>query len=212
MSLILEALRKSEAERRRGSTPDVAMELPPASVARARATPAWLPLAIVLGAIAVLAGGWWLQRDADVVRNDAPIATSPIAEPRIETPAQPVIVERPAQAPAQPPAAAPTTDAPPAPIATAVEPVPAPARGLPTPPPAPVPSDRSDVADIDDTSIPAIKLSMHMWDEAPGKRFVILDGQRMAEGDRNGEIGVVAIERDGVVIERNGQRARVPLP
>ena len=40
MSLILEALRKSEAERRRGSTPDVAMELPPVAVARARATPA----------------------------------------------------------------------------------------------------------------------------------------------------------------------------
>ena len=60
--------------------------------------------------------------------------------------------------------------------------------------------------------MPAVKLSMHMWDEAPSKRFVILDGQRMAEGDRNGEITVVAIERDGVVVERNGQRARVPLP
>ena len=51
-----------------------------------------------------------------------------------------------------------------------------------------------------------------MWDEAPGKRFVILNGQRMGEGDRNGEVTVVAIERDGVVVERNGQRARVPLP
>ena len=36
MSLILEALRKSEAERRRGSTPDVAMELPPVPAARFR--------------------------------------------------------------------------------------------------------------------------------------------------------------------------------
>ena len=53
---------------------------------------------------------------------------------------------------------------------------------------------------------------MHMWDESPSRRFVILDGQRMTEGDRNGETSVVAIERDGVVIERNGQRARVPLP
>ena len=57
-----------------------------------------------------------------------------------------------------------------------------------------------------------MKLSMHMWDESPSKRFVILDGQRMAEGDRNGDLTVVAIERDGVVVERNGQRARVPLP
>ena len=36
--------------------------------------------------------------------------------------------------------------------------------------------------------------------------------QRMGEGDRNGDLTVVAIERDGVVVERNGQRARVPLP
>ena len=41
MSLILEALRKSEAERRRGAVPDVAMELPPQAMARPRALPAW---------------------------------------------------------------------------------------------------------------------------------------------------------------------------
>ena len=34
-----------------------------------------------------------------------------------------------------------------------------------------------------------------MWDESPSRRFVILDGQRMTEGDRNGETSVVAIER-----------------
>ena len=45
-----------------------------------------------------------------------------------------------------------------------------------------------------------------------GRRFVILDGQRMAEGDRSGGLTVVAIDRRGVVIERDGQRARVPLP
>ena len=51
-----------------------------------------------------------------------------------------------------------------------------------------------------------------MWDESPARRFVILDGQRMTEGDRSGGLSVVAIERDGVVVERNGPRARVPLP
>ena len=69
-----------------------------------------------------------------------------------------------------------------------------------------------EVADIDATSLPPVKLSMHMWDESPARRFVILDGQRMTEGDRSGGLSVVAIERDGVVVERNGQRARVPLP
>lgn len=75
-----------------------------------------------------------------------------------------------------------------------------------------MPAETREVAAIDTTSIPPVKLSMHMWDESPSRRFVILDGQRMTEGDRSGGITVVAIERDGVVVERNGQRARVPLP
>ena len=62
------------------------------------------------------------------------------------------------------------------------------------------------------TSMTGVKLSMHMWDASADKRFVILNGQRMGEGDRNGDVQVVAIERDGVLVERDGQRARVPLP
>ena len=75
-----------------------------------------------------------------------------------------------------------------------------------------MPAETREVAAIDTTSLPPVKLSMHMWDESPSRRFVILDGQRMTEGDRSGELSVVAIERDGVVVEYNGQRARVPLP
>jgi general secretion pathway protein B len=39
MSLILEALRKSEAERRRGESPDLRTELPPVASRRAIAAP-----------------------------------------------------------------------------------------------------------------------------------------------------------------------------
>jgi hypothetical protein len=60
--------------------------------------------------------------------------------------------------------------------------------------------------------LPPVKLSMLMWDDTPSKRFVILNGQRMAEGDRYGGITVIAIERSSVVVEGNGTRARVPLP
>ncbi len=85
-----------------------------------------------------------------------------------------------------------------------------PTAALPQPMPAPAVSN--EINDIAATSLPPVKLSMHIWDPSPGKRFVILDGQRMGEGDRNGEVTVVAIERDGVLVERKGQRARVPLP
>ena len=41
MSLILEALRKSEAQRRRAQAPDLRAELPPAPLQRRVAIPAW---------------------------------------------------------------------------------------------------------------------------------------------------------------------------
>jgi len=211
MSLILEALRKSEAERRRGSTPDVAMELPPVPAARARATPAWVLPASVIAVVALLAGAWWSQRDSSG-DTATQTAESPVDEPVIDAPAQPVVVARTATSPAPAPASTPITPTDPGPVpATAIaEPAPPPVRPLP-PPPA-MPAETREVAAIDTTSIPPVKLSMHMWDESPSRRFVILDGQRMTEGDRSGELTVVAIERDGVVVERNGQRARVPLP
>lgn len=214
MSLILEALRKSEAERRRGSTPDVAMELPPVPAARARSTPAWVLPASVIAIVALLAGAWWSQREIGSDPVMQPAATA-VAEPVIEAPAPPVVVARAATPPAPQPSSTPMppTEVPvaapaPEPAAASAQPAPPPARPLPPP----MPAEARDVADIDTTSIPPVKLSMHMWDESPSRRFVILDGRRMIEGDRSGELTVVAIERDGVVVERNGQRARVPLP
>lgn len=204
MSLILEALRKSEAERRRGLAPDVAMELPPAAAPRARAMPAWWLPAALLAALALIAAWWWSQRDATPhAAEPTDTSATPAAEPRI-APAAPVVAARPAQTSVMPSASAPP------PTVAAAEPAPPSVRMPPAPPPAP--ADRADVADIDATSLPPIKLSMHVWDESPARRFVILDGQRMGEGDRNGSITVVAIERDGVVVERNGQRARISLP
>lgn len=60
MSLILEALRKSEAERRRGQAPDLHNELPPtARLARSR-RPAWpwLLAVAIIAAVAALATTW----------------------------------------------------------------------------------------------------------------------------------------------------------
>ena len=42
MSLILEALRKSEAERRRGQAPDLYAELPPVARMQRQPVPVWL--------------------------------------------------------------------------------------------------------------------------------------------------------------------------
>ena len=218
MSLILEALRKSEAERRRGPAPDVATELPPLPMARTRPLPGWLLPAVLLTAMVLLAAWWWSQRDVSIgAQPVGPAAATPMRPPRTEVPAQPVVIHRPAATTvvAVPPVA--TSPALPVPVATLPPTTPAsvPPAAQPRPPAPPASvatANTTDIANIDAVPIPPVKLSMHIWDESPARRFVILDGQRMGEGDRSGDLRVVAIERDGVIVERNGARARVPLP
>ncbi|MTW05733.1 hypothetical protein GM668_27010, partial [Duganella ginsengisoli] len=68
MSYILEALKKAQAERQLGATPDVHAPVIDAYAARNAARPAWLPAAVG-GAVAVAAIGvalWW--------RHDVPAA------------------------------------------------------------------------------------------------------------------------------------------
>jgi general secretion pathway protein B len=237
MSLILEALRKSEAERRRDNAPNVALELPPAPTRNPRSIPLWVwPLGLaMLGLLALV--GWMGQRAGE--RNKAantPHSTASVL--RVDTPsAEPAPVAAPAPAQAIPPApqlapapaptsasvpvatnaapasaSMPTTSTAPAPL-----PPPRPAPAAPSAPQSPstqpAPTQPAHAApNLADTGLPAVKLSMHMWDAEPSKRFVILDGQRMGEGDRAGALSVITIERNGVLIERNGQRARIPLP
>ena len=90
-------------------------------------------------------------------------------------------------------------------------PQPAPvAQPLPAPtPPPPAPTPAEPVASI---GMSGVKLSMHLWNDDPARRFVVLNGQRMMEGERNGDILLLEILRDGVLVERDGQRARINLP
>ena len=227
MSLILEALRKSEAERRRGQAPDVAMELPPTAVARPRALASWLLPVLVVAGLLVLAG-WWIRHEpaetappetAIEATQTAPAFVDPVpaAMPRIEPkPVTPVVANTSTPAIAAPVAAPPAKPTPastaaPAPDVAATRP--APVQPMPT---APVPTrpllPPASAISNDTSMLPPIKLSMHMWDDVPARRFVIINGQRMAEGEHYGGITVIAIERNGVVVEGNGNRARVPLP
>ena len=240
MSLILEALRKSEAERRRGQPPDLRIERAPAPAARRRiAVPPWagiVLLALVLG----IAGWWWFaNRDdpphpADTVAQVAPTATAPnTPAPAPTVPAQALPARTPQPAPQASTEPAPVNNAAPAqpspapdtsPVAANPEPDAAPPAtqpaNEPTPAmasPAPTPTNAAramGLAELDpDTrnALPPLKLTMHMWNEDPARRFVILDGQRLGEGDRIGEASVTRIERDGVLLDWQGRGIRVPV-
>lgn len=141
MSLILDALRKSEAERQRGQAPGLFVQqaLPPRR--RRRPPAAWLGLGAALLAVAALAwvGRDWLSGRAGGAA-DAP-AAAPLADaPPSHAPSSPagatmVAAPPPAPAPATVPAAAGGTPSAPQPQV----PSPAPAQA-PTPAPAPDPA------------------------------------------------------------------------
>lgn len=241
MSLILEALRKSEAERRRGEAPGLRAELPPATTATRRRLPAWSWIAGAALVLALLIVGLWLRGNGSNAGDGhgdegAPATAAPAPSP---SPASP--------SPATPSTSMPTAgDSDPFPRVDRITPREPPSRTPPAPE-APVPSPRtgpsetalpaaaSDTADTAPASrpalppatgalritqlpsaqrqrLPAMKLTMHMWNEDPARRFAVIDGQRKSEGDRVGEATITAIDRDGVLLELDGRPIRVPLP
>lgn len=235
MSLILEALRKSEAERRRGEAPSVYSELPAtqrSSNLRIARSSAWLLVACV--AVASL----WGVRALLTRPTEAPRAVhAKPAKPDAESPAPsmpavahlsrvPVARTAPTTAkspwgPAPSPIEGSQTTA--ATMPAIAEPaVAAPATSPPTiappsaapPTVAPANDGMLRLSDLDPDSrkaLPPLKLSMHMWNSDPAQRFVILDGNRVREGDRIGDAVVTAITSDGVVLDWNGRRLKLPI-
>ena len=237
MSLILEALKKSEAERRRGQSPDLfgatlGTPLPRREIARV-----W-PL-LLLGLI-LLASAWmiWsggsrgesvppaessLPADASVAdaaavtdASDSPTKTSTLAP----------AASRPVSA-SSPASAKPTASAKPAASAASqTAPSSAPAAAVPSSAPSSAPSaDNAPAAPAEEAlptlsaldagaraALPPLKLSMHVYADDAAKRFAIIDGQRIGEGALLAGGVVEAIRRDGVVVNINGRRLLLPKP
>ena len=243
MSFILDALRKSEAARRRSETPDLFATLPQAP-APARSGVAWTLWAMAgFGAVSSAIALWLLLHRPDVP-NTPPAAaagtqtavdagdSNPMAGPGVDadTDARTAADETPVATAVPPPAAMPPAPKPtpsPAPAATAATlPAPTPAIATPTrtappvaapaPPPAPPAASgerATALADLDPEvrrQLPALKLSMQVWNEDPQRRFVILDGQRLREGDTAGDVVVERITRTEVLLSWRGARLRLP--
>ncbi|WP_290886420.1 general secretion pathway protein GspB [Arenimonas sp.] len=253
MSLILEALRKSEAERQRGRAPGLFVEQV-ASRPKARAAmPAW---AWLLGALllATLAFLTWRELSREE-RGQVHLTPPTSLESRAVDAGQAPWPEAPPAAPA-PSVPVPATSA----AASAREDLSATGSPAPTPTSAATPSTTTEAAGTaiaqNDASerrptpvaeattgtkevnltpfsrppvdslpslasldaatrarLPPLKLSMHVFAEAPAQRFVILDGQRLGEG-ASPSAGIVLeeIRREGLVISVNGQRLLLARP
>ena len=233
MSLILEALRKSEAERRLAQVPDLLTE-PQVPTPVAVHTPNRVPLMAGIAVVAV-ALAWFALRPSAPSSDASDVVQAPDAAPGDATPAPPAaapVVQAPplrrplvVAAPAPPPTTTSTRRVPVAetpndvaafPTAP-IKPLPAAARAeAAPPPPAPVANAGTalrvaDLGGAERKQLPPLKLSMHMWNEVPTQRFVIIDGTRLYIGDHLGALVVSDIVPDGVVLDWNGRALKLPL-
>jgi len=197
MSYILDALRKAEAERERGSVPNIhaqpAFAGAPARGARPRSR-VWIVVAVV-GVLLVIAAAlpWFFMADRSAVPAPVAAAPAPVVAP---TPVPTTMPASAAAAPAKVPA--PTT----APTATAaavpVQPAPVPVR---KPRPAPAVASAAAVTAAasateeriyamnelpDDIrrQLPGLSVGGSMYSTTPASRLVIVNGQVLHEGDR----------------------------
>ena len=225
MSFILDALRKSDAERQRAVTPglaDVRYAAP-----RSRRT-VWLPiLVVVLAANGIFMAVQWFGRDANRIAPEPVVAApespvemprppdirplsreSDLGEPQFEPPLEPESDSLVVREMTEPATEAPT----PSPdIAAATKPVvPTGARPsriitgeeLPT---------VEQMIGTGTLNIPMLNLDLHVYSERPAGRFVVINSRKYKEGAQLSEGPTIErITSNGVVLSSQGHRFTLP--
>jgi len=217
MSFILDALRKSDAERQRAAAPGLAdVRYAPH---RSRRN-IWLPiLVVVLAANMVFMGIQWFGRGSEKPATAPEIAASgPSPSGQSET--APASTASPAPAADIRPLARETEfgeplmepemdrDFPPEPLP---EPLPEPATVATTPPSRilenPDLPSAEQLIGTGGLSIPVLNLDLHVYSEKAANRFVVISSRKYKEGGQLTEGPTVeSITRDGVILAYQGQR------
>lgn len=231
MSLILDALKKSEAERQRGQVPNVLSSLPTTHQATPINKHSLLPW-LIIAALLIAALVYFFVNQAAPPSNVSEtnveatktLERKPEDTTRLGTIPAPATVEAPKllaeentkakpEASIEEPAKAGQENA------TAAASVTRPVIADPLPEvPAPSPQADAYVTSISAMpselrqQLPALKLSMHVFSADAGKRFAIIDGQRVNEGSSLGSAVVEHIRQDGVVLSVQGQTYLLPRP
>lgn len=215
MSLILDALKKSDRNRERGKVPDLQADHSGDSPAKPplRRHRRWLfPLVVLL-----LVGGGWLAWQF-FTASGSPVVT-PSPPPLVSIPVPPPVEPAP---PATPPAVKPlepavTVPAPkPQSSVTAVqEPS---EKTLPVAAePKPVHPAEAEIYELERLpaqiaqGLPELIVSVHYFTPNPDSRMVRINNRILREGGTlPGGIKIVSIERDGIICETQGVRFRLP--
>lgn len=215
MSLILDALKKSEAERQRGKTPSLLSPLPAIpGPTKANIRPVLPWMIVILLLVAMLVIGFFHVKE----KAAAPAVSMPVVlqAARVEAPVktEPSVVAVPEAMPVvKPDRTAVTIPAAPViasgPVASAQTDTP---LVMPEPEPAESIANLSAMSTEQRQQLPALKLSMHVYSADAGKRFAIIDGQRVNEGSIVGNAVIEQIRQDGVVLSVQGQAYLLPRP
>lgn len=223
MSYLLDALRKAERDRKVGQPPSL-------QIVDLRGTQAAGPqrrLVLALGATAavllVTVILLLMTRHGAPAVAAVPAPPTPIAAPVADSGGPRSLDELAAPAAPEPEPLLETAQvSPPAPAPSAAPAVAAPPPTLDTHADAPAPEE-PEAPEAEATPLrelppavradfPGLRIEVHVYDDDPAKRWILVNGQRYREGEVLSEgPQLVEIRPDGVVVEHRGERALVPV-
>lgn len=193
MSLILEALKKSEQQRQREKAPSLqSIHQPVAAPARSSARSWWLfAVFIAIGNLAFWGYWFWRQPQAPAPTAQAVSRTLPEAiasqQPSVNS-AQPADTARAGQSSEQQPEF------------TQISPRGTQAQPLPTETAQRV-EEISELPENVRNSLPAMTFSFHVYSESPEQRTIIINDRRVREGDQiSAGLILQSITSDGVIL------------
>ena len=198
MSYILDALKKAEAER----DPDARANLAMAQHERRRNR--WLTYAVVIALVANAAILLWLflpEQNSDAI---SPGAQSPTQEPSARqepVPEPAVVVAAPEPAVSRPPDAMAAESAT---GETIIGPGTAPVSVAEPLPVSSLPSGQRE-------RFPTLEFSTHVYADDADLRAIVVNGTRLAEGDRLGSLRLQEITEDGAVFRFEGRLVLVSV-
>lgn len=229
MSYILDALRKSETERRQGKVPDLGqqVQLIHRPKKRRRSPVVWVALALLVNA-AVLAVVFWPERPTDLPIVQAPQTAEPKAalkqpqkpeasqvtvnESAISGPATTRDVEAAATAPLNPELASEPIVQPVRERPTIIRPSVRPERRTPAlrqdEPRARVPH-LVELPLSFQKSVPDLMFNSHIYSTDPYASRVMINGHYLRQGESFSGITVEEVTEDGVVLSKQGKAFRV---
>jgi len=198
MSYILDALRRADAERERGTIPGIhAQSVPVGSsddASRRRTTPVvWVIVGLSLALVAALA---WNMAGQDAPRES--VDAAPAVPPAVVTAPAPV-------------APAPVIDPTPAPVQTAKKTAPRTAKKAETPASAATPEGRiyalSDLPEEVRRQLPTLVIGGSIYAATPANRMLIINGQLFHEGDKLApDLSLEEIKLKAAVLRFKGYR------